>query len=140
MEQARVRAGKSERDGIPVFDTPADKPDNQCSVIGRIAEHTSEPGLLQTVILNGIVMSRRIPWAVYGRTRIQIERPQPSKQAGRREPFVLSGRRFPLESYIHDSLDCITRADLDIERVEIEFMGDIGEEGEFVNRQFLYFL
>lgn len=41
-------------------------------------------------------------------------------------PFVLSGRRFPLESYIHDSLDCITRADLDIERVEIEFMGDIG--------------
>ena len=60
------------------------------------------------------------------RANTDPNRTAPASEAGRGEPFVLSGRRFPLESYIHDSLDCITRADLDIERVEIEFMGDIG--------------
>ena len=52
-----------------------------------------------------------------------------SKQ--KEEPQI---QREPKQSYSehqerkhqHDSLDCITRADLDIERVEIEFMGDIG--------------
>ena len=109
MEQARVRAGKSERDGIPVFDTPADKPDDRCGVIGRIAEHTSEPGLLQAVILNGIVMSRRIPLAVYGRTRFQIERP--ASEAGREVVIGagVAGLSFALRAAEHGKVAVITK-------------------------------
>lgn len=45
MKQPGVRAGKSERNSIPVLHTFTDKADNQWRVIGRITKHPSKPWL-----------------------------------------------------------------------------------------------
>ena len=64
VEEGGVGGGKSEGEGIGVLERGGDKGENEWSVIGRIGEERWEGGLLEGVMVNGIVMWGGMGWGV----------------------------------------------------------------------------
>ena len=56
----------------------------------------------------------------------QIEFSQPVKQIRRCKPFIFPGGRFSLKGHIHDKSDCTAVTYLDIKRIQVELMCDVG--------------
>ena len=125
MKQPGARAGKSECNSIPILHAFTDEAENLWHVIGG----------LQTPVQTMAAVTRHPRWcsdaSPYPMDGLpvstdQIEFSQPVKQIRRCKSFIFPGGRFPSKVIFIDKSDCTAVTYLDIKRIQVELMCDVG--------------